>query len=76
MSTSPTPGVSPTPTPTDAASPSAPQPTLLDPDNLPAASLEDEGVTAICEPDQSHLDINAGESLVDCYDGLLLGLRA
>ena len=58
------------------ATPSAPEATLLDPDDLPAASLESEGATAICDPEASQLDPEAGDSLVVCYDGLLLGLRA
>lgn len=71
-----TPTVAPTAAPSAAASPSAPQPTLLDPDNLPTASLEGEGATAVCDAEQSDADPSAGESLVVCYDGLVLGLRA
>lgn len=61
--------------PTAAPSPTLPQPTLLDPDDLPSANLEELDATLICDPEASRIDGN-GESLVACYDGLLLGLRA
>lgn len=70
------PSESPQPSASTDTSQGPPQPTPLDPDDLPEASLEIEMATAICDPEQSDLDINAGESLVPCYDGLVVGLRA
>ena len=64
----------PTPSQTPYHSPSST--TFLDPDLLPQASLEEEGATLVCDPEPSQLNSNAGKTLVPCYDGLLLGLRA
>jgi hypothetical protein len=70
-----------TASPTASPSSSPPSPTAtavayLDPEGLPPASLEDEGATTICDPEASQFDGNAGPTVVPCYDGTLLGLRA
>jgi hypothetical protein len=43
---------------------------------LPEASLDKEKATLLCDPEQNQSDSQAGETVVFCYDGLLLGLRA
>src|SRR5262245_27707804 len=69
-----------TPASTRSPAPSAattPTPSVLLPfDDLPEGSLEHEGATLICDADPDQLDINAGQTLAPCYDGLLMGLRA
>lgn len=69
--TPPLPSGLPSPQPSPSASPQA----FLDPDSLPLASLADENVTSICDPDANQFNPEAGTG-VPCYDGLLQGLRA
>jgi hypothetical protein len=66
---------------TIASAPPSPSPpasasVLLDPEDLPEANLKEEDATLLCDPEASQFDLNAGDTLLFCYDGLLLGLRA
>ena len=45
-------------------------------DTLPKVNLDPAQLTAVCDPDPSQGNMNAGESKVTCFDGLVLGLRA
>lgn len=68
-------------TPSPAATQATPEPSAsavvyLDRDTLPPAPLEDEDATSICDPEAEQFDANAGETVVHCYQGSLLGLRA
>lgn len=66
------PSLAPTPIPTLTPAPV----TYLSFEELKEGGLEDEGATLICDADPDQLDINAGQTLASCYDGLLVGLRA
>lgn len=70
------PGESSRATPSPRPSPSPSTAALLDVEDLPNASLSDEGATLICDPEANQLHPDAGDTVILCYDGLLLGLRA
>jgi hypothetical protein len=44
--------------------------------NLPTVSFDATSLTALCDPTPSQTNLDAGESTIDCGDGLMLGLRA
>ena len=78
---SPSPSIEQTsPTPTAKAatpSPVAPTPTPVPPlaiDELPRVELADVDATAVCDPEPSQANLDAGESTIYCSDGLALAV--
>ena len=72
----PTPtAIAPTPSPVDASPSPSPVASLAISD-LPRVDLADVGATAVCDPEPSQANLDAGESTIYCADGLELALRA
>jgi len=71
--------VVPSPTPAQVKPSSSPSPSPaapLDIASLPEASLDPSTITVLCDPTPGQTNMDAGESMFGCTDGLLLALRA